>query len=200
METRGYRSHCLSDDDCKSMAVAVCDPDTRHRRNAQCLACAVPMTFNWTPRSIVWGEGGGGHSAWGALLNVPQTCRTRQCRTRGAPGRALTKTRDGHGAAPRVHRQDCDAPKQIFTRWTSLYGFTVYRHANPRGLARSVHPPAPQKVLPNKCMHQTVDQGGASRSQSAPHMHVLVCICSNVRQFHTIIGMIQMCYHTIVCT
>ena len=26
-------------------------------------------------------------------------------------------------------------------------------------------------------------RGGASRSQSAPHMHVLVCICSNVRQF-----------------
>ena len=25
--------------------------------------------------------------------------------------------------------------------------------------------------------------GAASRSQSAPHMHVLVCICSNVRQF-----------------
>ena len=33
---------------------------------------------------------------------------------------------------------------------------------------------------------------GASRSQSALHMHVLVCICSNVRQFHKIIGMIQM--------
>ena len=31
-------------------------------------------------------------------------------------------------------------------------------------------------------------------------MHVLVCICSNVRQFHKIIGMIQMCYHTINCT
>ena len=31
--------------------------------------------------------------------------------------------------------------------------------------------------------------GAASRSQSAPHMHVLECICSNVRQFnelHTI--------------
>jgi hypothetical protein len=26
--------------------------------------------------------------------------------------------------------------------------------------------------------------GGASRSQSDPHMHVLVCICSNVRQFN----------------
>ena len=35
---------------------------------------------------------------------------------------------------------------------------------------------------------------GASRSQSALYMHVLVCICSNVRQFHEIIGMIQMCY------
>ena len=43
-------------------------------------------------------------------------------------------------------------------------------------------------------------KGGASRSQSALHMHVLVCICSNVRQFHKIIGMTQMCYHTIVCT
>ena len=42
--------------------------------------------------------------------------------------------------------------------------------------------------------------GGASRSQSALHMHVLVCICSNVWQFHKIIGMIQMCYHTIVCS
>ena len=31
-------------------------------------------------------------------------------------------------------------------------------------------------------------------------MHVLVCICSNVRQFHVIIGMIHMCYHTIHCT
>ena len=41
---------------------------------------------------------------------------------------------------------------------------------------------------------------GASRSQSALHMHVLVCICSNVRQFHKIIGMIHVCYHTIVCT
>ena len=43
------------------------------------------------------------------------------------------------------------------------------------------------------------DRGGASRSQSALHMHVLVCICSNVRQFHEIIGMIQMCYHTNHC-
>ena len=41
--------------------------------------------------------------------------------------------------------------------------------------------------------------GGASRSQSALHMHVLVCICSNVRQFHEIIDMIQMCYHTNHC-
>ena len=40
---------------------------------------------------------------------------------------------------------------------------------------------------------------GASRSQSALHMHVLVCICSNVRQFHEIIDMIQMCYHTNHC-
>ena len=32
---------------------------------------------------------------------------------------------------------------------------------------------------------------GASRFQSALHMHVLVCICSNVRQFHKIIGMIH---------
>ena len=31
--------------------------------------------------------------------------------------------------------------------------------------------------------------GGASRSQSALHMHVLVCICSNVRQFQGIIDM-----------
>ena len=42
--------------------------------------------------------------------------------------------------------------------------------------------------------------GGATRSQSALHMHVLVCICGNVRQFHKIIGMIHVCYHTIVCT
>ena len=42
--------------------------------------------------------------------------------------------------------------------------------------------------------------GGASRSQSALHMHVLVCICSNVRQFRMITGMIQVCYHTIDCT
>ena len=32
--------------------------------------------------------------------------------------------------------------------------------------------------------------GGGSRSQSALHIHVLVYICSNVRQFHKIIGMI----------
>ena len=31
-------------------------------------------------------------------------------------------------------------------------------------------------------------------------MHVLVCICSNVRQFRMITGMIHVCYHTIVCT
>ena len=30
-------------------------------------------------------------------------------------------------------------------------------------------------------------------------MHVLVCICSNVRQFQEIIDMIQMCYHTNHC-
>ena len=42
-------------------------------------------------------------------------------------------------------------------------------------------------------------RGGASRSQSALHMHVLVCICSNVRQFQEIIDMIQMCYHTNLC-
>ena len=41
---------------------------------------------------------------------------------------------------------------------------------------------------------------GRRRSQSALHMHVLVCICSNVQQSHKIIGMIQMCYHTINCT
>ena len=27
------------------------------------------------------------------------------------------------------------------------------------------------------------DKSAARRSMSAPHMHVLVCICSNVRQF-----------------
>ena len=43
-------------------------------------------------------------------------------------------------------------------------------------------------------------EGGVSRSQSALLMHVLVCICSNVRQFHKTIGMIHVCYHTIVCT
>ena len=42
--------------------------------------------------------------------------------------------------------------------------------------------------------------GGASRSQSALHMHVLVCICSNVRQFQEIIVMIQLCYHTNHCS
>ena len=41
--------------------------------------------------------------------------------------------------------------------------------------------------------------GGANRSQSALHMHVLVCICSNVRRFHETIGMIEMCYHTNHC-
>ena len=33
--------------------------------------------------------------------------------------------------------------------------------------------------------------GGANRSQSALHMHVLVCICSNVQQFRMITGMIH---------
>ena len=42
--------------------------------------------------------------------------------------------------------------------------------------------------------------GGASRSQSALDMHVLVCICSIVRQLRMITGMIHLCYHTIVCT
>ena len=37
-------------------------------------------------------------------------------------------------------------------------------------------------------------------ARSALHMHVVGCICSNVRQFHKIIGMIHVCYHTIVCT
>ena len=37
-------------------------------------------------------------------------------------------------------------------------------------------------------------------SQSALHMHVLVCICNNFWQFHAIIGMIQICYHTNHCT
>ena len=34
--------------------------------------------------------------------------------------------------------------------------------------------------------HTGAQVGVVSRSQSAPHMHVLVCICSNVRQFHVI--------------
>ena len=41
---------------------------------------------------------------------------------------------------------------------------------------------------------------GASRLQSALHMHVVVCICSNVRQSQEIIGMIQPCYHTNHCS
>ena len=31
-------------------------------------------------------------------------------------------------------------------------------------------------------------------------MHVLVCTCSNVRQFDKITDMIQVCYHTSACT
>ena len=42
--------------------------------------------------------------------------------------------------------------------------------------------------------------GAQAGQQSALHMHVLVCICSNVRQFHKIIGKIHVCHHTIVCT
>ena len=36
--------------------------------------------------------------------------------------------------------------------------------------------------------------GGASRSQSAPHMQVLVCMCSNVRQFlrYCVISLIRL--------
>ena len=52
-----------------------------------------------------------------------------------------------------------------------------------------------------KCInHHVTAHWGASRSQSALRMHVLVCICSNVRQFHKIICMIHVCYHTFVCT
>ena len=40
---------------------------------------------------------------------------------------------------------------------------------------------------------------GASRSQSALHMHVLVCIYSNVRHDHWY-NTRGVCYHTIVCT
>ena len=37
--------------------------------------------------------------------------------------------------------------------------------------------------------HEIIEGGGCvarlqAGQQSAPHMHVLVCICSNVRQFH----------------
>ena len=39
----------------------------------------------------------------------------------------------------------------------------------------------------------------ASRSQSAPHMHVLVCICNNVRQFITLIIMIHIGVPPDVC-
>ena len=46
---------------------------------------------------------------------------------------------------------------------------------------------------------RTAVDGGTSRSQSALHMHVLVCICSNVQQFQEINDMIQMCYHTNHC-
>ena len=44
------------------------------------------------------------------------------------------------------------------------------------------------------------EEGGASRSQSALHMHVLVCICSNVRQSDKITSMTQVCSHTIACS
>ena len=41
----------------------------------------------------------------------------------------------------------------------------------------------------------SVSQGGPSRSQSAPHTRVLVCICRNVRQFSMITGTMHVCYH-----
>ena len=44
-----------------------------------------------------------------------------------------------------------------------------------------------QTITVSSCQSDISDQypwGASSRSQSAPHMHVLECICSNVRQFH----------------
>ena len=49
-------------------------------------------------------------------------------------------------------------------------------------------PMARRKIWPNLSTRWGV---GASRSQSALHMHVLVCICSNVRHFRMITGMIH---------
>ena len=49
-------------------------------------------------------------------------------------------------------------------------------------------------------IHHKEQPGAQAGLKSALHMHVLVCICSNVRHFHAIIGMIQMCYHTNHCT
>ena len=44
------------------------------------------------------------------------------------------------------------------------------------------HPPPPTSLKSSKKWVSSRGVRGASRSQSALHMHVLVCICSNVRE------------------
>ena len=46
----------------------------------------------------------------------------------------------------------------------------------------------------------TLRAGAIHRSQSAPHMHVLGCRCSNVRQFHDIRPEPLNCYATLHCS
>ena len=95
------------------------------------------------------------------------------------------------------HVMDTIAP------WTSLWwaisqSNTLEPHAN-----KLVHPCSSVvfESLTSKtaCSKPPNERGGASKSQSALHMHVLVCICSNVRQFR-ITGMVHVRYHAIVCT
>ena len=74
----------------------------------------------------------------------------------------------------------------------SLLGSALEQRKGPAPKPPANHP-ASQPVP------RSDSRDGASRSQSALHMHVLVCICSNVRQFQEIIDMIQMCYHTNHC-
>ena len=65
-----------------------------------------------------------------------------------------------------------------------------HRH---RGILNDLQEGRPVRILTPNGVRKIfgVWREAASRSQSAPHMHVLVCICSNVRQFIMLIIMIH---------
>ena len=113
-----------------------------------------------------------------------QPCPRDRCRVR-------SRLRVGVGASGRVACRD-NAGLQSGQNFP-LGGFGAHGALGAFG-ARGLLRAAP---LATSCWPQA--PWGASRSQSALHMHVLVCICSNVWQFQEIIEMIQLCYHTNHC-